>query len=140
MIMAKAKDKKIKKENNDITETKNAVKIENINKNVSKTEVNVSVNEKSSNHGAWILALIFAAMVILALSYGYNNILEKNMLKKGCSELSNSPELKYPTVCVPLDADSNRGDYVDTQSDPMCRCKVDMGNGTSTIIDIRLAK
>lgn len=96
--------------------------------------------ESKTNYSAWILALVFGAMVILALSYGYNNVLEKNILKKGCGELSNSPELKYPTVCVPLDTDSNRGDYVDTKSNPMCRCKVDMGNGTSTVIDIRLAK
>lgn len=140
MVMSKAKDKKNIKESS-ITETKDALEIENINKNVSKTEeVNVSVNEKSSNKSTWIIAIIFGAMVIIALAYGYNNVLSKKMLERGCNELSKSPELKYPTVCVPLDADSNRGDYVDQKSDPMCRCRVDTGNGTSTVIDIRLAK
>jgi len=135
MIMAKAKTEKNKKE----TPAKSVnVKETPVPEVVQKEPDNKPAASKS-NHGAWIMALIFGAIVIIALSYSYNNVLEKNILKKGCSELSNSPELKYPTVCVPLDADSNRGDYVDQKSDPMCRCKVDMGNGTSTVIDIRLA-
>lgn len=133
----KAKDECIKKENieENVAKTKNSVKIEN------NAEMNLPAQPAATktNNGAWILAIVFGAMVILALSYGYNNILSKKMLEKGCSELSKSPDLKYPTVCVPLDADSNRGDYVDQKSEPMCRCKVDTGNGTSTVIDIRLA-
>lgn len=91
------------------------------------------------NTAAWIAALVFGAMVILALGYSYANVTQKNMLKQVCNEYSLSPDLKYPTVCVPFDDDSNSGDYVDKRSNPVCRCKVDLGNGTSTIIDIRVA-
>ncbi len=95
--------------------------------------------EASENKGAWIMALILGAMVIIGLGYAYTTYTEKNMLIKACSDFSKSPELKYPTVCVPLDDNSNQGDYVDQKSSPMCRCKVDLGDGNSTVIDIRIA-
>lgn|GEM_PF-1929915 len=139
--MANKKNEKTKKENasQEIAETFEKPAETTTQETVKETKSDKPAESKT-NYVAWIMALVFGAMVILALSYAYNNVLEKKMLEKGCSALSNSPELKYPTVCVPLDADSNRGDYIDTKSDPMCRCKVDMGDGNSTIIDIRLAK
>lgn len=96
-------------------------------------------SDSSGNKSAWIMALILGAMIILGLGYAYTAYLQKNMLIRACSDYSNSPDLKYPTVCVPMDADSNRGDYVDRKSAPMCRCKVDLGDGNSTIIDVRVA-
>ncbi|MBU4246687.1 MAG: hypothetical protein ABIF85_06255 [Nanoarchaeota archaeon] len=136
--MAKTKDEKNKLENT----VKNTKPEETAVSKDSKKEYcseKVEPDTSKSSRKVWLMAIVFGVMVILALSYGYNNVLSKKMLERGCSELSKSPDLKYPTVCVPLDADSNRGDYVDQKSDPMCRCKVDTGNGTSTIIDIRLA-
>ncbi|VVB60368.1 Uncharacterised protein [uncultured archaeon] len=137
--MARAKNEAIKKEETE--------KNENNSKAISKVETNISVNvntkneqQEKSNNAAWIFALVLGAILIIGAGYAYNSVLQKNILKEKCNEYSNSPELKYPTVCVPLVENSNAGDYVDQKSDPRCRCKVDLGDGNSTIIDVRVAK
>ena len=96
--------------------------------------------ESGKNLGAWILAIVLGAIIILSLGYGYNTVMQKNIMKKACSDLSSSPDFRYPTVCVPFYDDSNTGDYVDQTTKPECKCKVDYGNGTIQIIDVRRVK
>lgn len=89
---------------------------------------------------SWIAFALLAVIVVAGLSYGYTTVTEKNRLEKQCNEIASSPDLKYPTSCVPFTGNSGGGDYVDTRSDPMCKCTVDLGNGTSTVIDVRASK
>lgn len=88
----------------------------------------------------WIAFALLAVIVVAGLSYGYTTVTEKNRMIKLCNEYANSPDLKYPTTCVPFSADSSGGDYVDTRSAPLCKCTVNLGNGTSTVIDVRVSK
>lgn len=108
------------------------------------TEKGGQVTEKAApapeqSYG-WAAAIILAAIIVIGLSYGYNTVTEKNRMVRLCNDYSLSPDLKYPTTCTPLSTDSSGGDYVDTRSDPLCRCRVDLGNGTSTVIDVRVSK
>ena len=106
----------------------------------AEKEISPEGAQKMRPSYGWIGAVILTAIIVIALSYGYNTVTEKNRLTRACNELAASPDMKYPAKCTPLSADSSGGDYVDTRSDPMCRCTIDVGNGTSTVIDVRVAK
>ncbi len=88
----------------------------------------------------WIVFALLAVIVVAGLSYGYTTVTEKNRLAKLCNEYASSPDLKYPTSCVPFAGDSEGGDYVDARSAPLCKCTVNLGNGTTTVIDVRATK
>lgn len=88
----------------------------------------------------WFAALVLAVIIVAGLSYGYNTVTEKNRLVKLCNEYAESPDLKFPTTCVPFKGDSNYAERVDDMSTPLCKCTVDTGNGTSTVIDVRVSK
>jgi hypothetical protein len=96
-------------------------------------------NATEKSYG-WVAALILAVIIVAGLSYGYNTVTEKNRLVMLCNEYASSPDLKFPTTCVPFKGDSNYAARVDELSAPLCKCTVDLGNGTSTVIDVRVSK
>ena len=59
---------------------------------------------------------------------------------KICNDIANSPDLKYPAKCFPIEDDLSHPESIDVKSDPLCRCIVEVGNGTNTVIDIRASR
>lgn len=65
--------------------------------------------------------------------------IETNTMAEKCNEISNSPELKYPCNCVPTQR-QNDNNTIDSESDPMCTCECDIGEGKKWVTDIRVSR